>query len=295
MTEKKTAFLVDSGCEPTRNFINKYNLEYVGMNIIMDGKSLVDGKQLLKEQFYAQADRVKDIATSPPSQSDMIQKYRGLRKRGYERIIDVHMSSKMSDLYRNSVMAKGFVTGIEIYVFDTRSVASGSHLIADKIFSMIDQGRPISEVESAIPEIIHSVQVLLSVSTLKYFIKNGRIGRAKGLVGKLLNLKPVLCIDDGMVTPFSTEKGMDRAIGRMVDANIEYLSTNPHNVKIYKGYGATNNIPYMDQAFEKLKAALPRLGIRDYEVESGRGWPTITCHTGPEVFTLSVYGERNPI
>lgn len=193
------------------------------------------------------------------------------------------------------MMAKGFVTGIEIHVFDTRSVASGSHLIADKIISMINQGRSISEVEAVLPEIIHSVQVLLTVSTLDYFVKNGRIGKAKGLVGKLLRLKPVLCISEGVVSPFSTEKGMEKAIQRIVDANLEFIAAHPHNVKIFKGYGAASNKRFMDQAFDRMIAAMPRLAISDYAVVSSRGWPTVTCHTGPEVFTVSVYGERSPI
>jgi fatty acid-binding protein DegV len=114
-------------------------------------------------------------------------------------------------------------------------------------------------------------------------------------VGNLLRMKPVLIIDDGMVTPFTTEKGMDRAIERMADASLEFLAARPHNVKIFKAYGADNNKPFVDQAFDRLISKLSRTTVKDYQVVSGRGWPTVTCHTGPEVFALSVYGERHPI
>ena len=295
MTEKKTAFMVDSGCEPTQAFMKKYNLEFVGINIVLDGKRYVDGEQLLHEQFYAQVESIKDFSTVPPSQSDMIHKYKALKAKGYERVIDIHMSSKLSQVFDNSRAAKGFVPGMEVHVIDTNHVSAGGYFVAEKVIGMINQGRSIAEVEAALPEITQSAQVLLSASTLKYFVKNGRIGRAKGLVGTLLRMKPVLIIDDGLVTPFSTEKGMDRAIQRIADASLEFLSNRPHNVKIYKGYGSDGNKAFVDQAFDRLLSKLHQIPIKNYEVISGRGWPTITCHTGPEVFALSVYGERHPI
>lgn len=295
MAEKKTAFMVDSGCEPTQAFLQKYNLEFVGINVMLDGKRYVDGEQLLQEQFYARVDGVKDLATMPPTQSDMIKKYKAIKAKGYERVIDFHMSSKLSEVFHNSQAAKGFVPGLEVHVIDTHSVSAGGYFVAEKVIDMISSGRSMAEVEDALPEITRSVQVLLSASTLKYFVKNGRIGKAKGLVGNLLRMKPVLIIDNGMVTPFSTEKGIEKAIQRMADASLEFLSTHPHNVKIYKAWGAESNKPYTDRAFDRLIGKLPQISIKDYQVISGRGWPTVTCHTGPEVFALSVYGERNPI
>lgn len=295
MAEKKTAFMVDSGCEPTQAFIQKYNLEFVGINIVLDGKNYIDGEQLLHEQFYATVDGVSDFSTTPPSQSDMIKKYKALKNKGYERVIDIHMSSKLSQVVANSNAAKGFVPGLEIHVFDTQSVSAGGYFVAEKIVEMVTQGRPIAEVKAALPEITRSAQVLISASTLKFFVKNGRIGKAKGLVGSLLRMKPVLIIEDGRVTPFSTEKGMEKAIQRMADASMEFLSSRPHNVKIYKAFGSDNNKPYMEKAFERLMDKLPSIAVKDYQVISGRGWPTVTCHSGPEVFALSVYGERHPI
>ncbi len=295
MTEKKTAFMVDSGCEPTLAFMQKYNLEFVGIKIVLDGKRYIDGEQLQHEQFYANVDSVKDFATVPPSQSDMIKKYQMIKAKGYERIIDIHMSSKLSQVVANSNAAKGFVPGLEIHVFDTQSVSAGGYFAAEKIIEMITEGRPVAEVKAALPEITRSAQVLISASTLKFFVKNGRIGKAKGLVGSLLRMKPLLIIDDGLVAPFSTEKGMEKAIERMADASLEFLTSRPHNVKIYKAFGSDSNKSYMDQAFERLIAKLPLISIKDYQVVSGRGWPTVTCHSGPEVFALSVYGERNPI
>jgi DegV family protein with EDD domain len=205
------------------------------------------------------------------------------------------MSSKLSKVFENSVAAKGFLPGLEIHVFDTNSVSAGGYFVAQKIIEMTNGGWSVADVEATLPEINRSAQVLIAASTLKYFVKNGRIGKAKGLVGKLLSMKPVLSINDGMVSPFSTEKGMDKAIQRMADTALEFLASRPYNVKIYKAYGTDSNKPFMEKAFKLLIDRLHKIPIKDYQVISRRGWPTVTCHSGPEVFPLSVYGEQTPI
>lgn len=88
---------------------------------------------------------------------------------------------------------------------------------------------------------------------------------------------------------------MGKAIQRIGDASQEFISRRPHNVKIFKAYGAESNKPFVDKAANRLTNHLHRIPIKDYNVSSGRGWPTVTCHTGPEVFALPVYGERSSI
>lgn len=67
------------------------------------------------------------------------------------------------------------------------------------------------------------------------------------------------------------------------------------NVKIFIDYGSTKTQKYMHMAFESSMKKFVPLNIKDYQIYKGRGWPTVTCHRGPEVFALSVYGEKEPI
>lgn len=67
------------------------------------------------------------------------------------------------------------------------------------------------------------------------------------------------------------------------------------NVKIYTDYGSEKNRKYMQMAYEAFMEKFRTLNIDRYEIVTGRGWPTVTCHSGPEVFALSVYGEVAPI
>ena len=137
--------------------------------------------------------------------------------------------------------------------------------------------------------------MLISASTLKYFVKNGRIGKAQGWVGDLMRIKPILTIEEGVVAPFAKERGIEGASRTMADTAFNFLVDRRHNDKLYTDYGSEKNRKYMQIAYEAFMQKFRTLDIKNYEIINGRGWPTVTCHSGPEVFALSVYGEVTPI
>mgnify|MGYP001817538162 CR=1 FL=1 len=79
--------------------MHKHNLEFVGINVLMDGKPYVDGEQLLHEQFYAKVAGVRDFATKPPSQSDMIKKYKAIKAKGYPNPAELSTFPKILGTY----------------------------------------------------------------------------------------------------------------------------------------------------------------------------------------------------
>ena len=201
----------------------------------------------------------------------------------------------MTELVKNSEIARDFTSGLDVHIIDTQTVSAAAYFVADKIIEMLKSGVDIQEIEPLVPKIIQSSLMLISASTLKYFVKNGRIGAAQGLVGSLMRVKPILTIKDGVVAPYAKERGIENAIGTMADSAFNFIVNRPHNVKIYTDYGSEKNRKYMQMAYESFMDKFKMLGIEDYKIVTGRGWPTVTCHSGPEVFSLSVYGEATPI
>ncbi len=201
----------------------------------------------------------------------------------------------MTELVKNSEIARDFTTGLDIHIIDTESVSGGAYFTAAKIIALLNRGLGINEIRPLLPVIIRSSLMLISASTLKYFVKKGRIGKAQGLVGNLMRVKPILTIEEGMVAPFGKERGIENAVRTMADSAFNFLVDRRHNVKIYIDYGSGKNRKYMQIAYEAFMDKFRTLNIKNYEVINGRGWPTVTCHSGPEVFALSVYGEVSPI
>ncbi len=292
---KDIAIMIDSGCAPTDEMIARENLEFIGIRIQLDNDQYEDGVNLDKKDFYSRISRVRDFSTSPPSPKEILDKYKAIKAKGYKQIVDIHFSSKMTDLVKNSEVARDFVTGLDVHIIDTQSVSAGSYFTAVKVIELLRRGLGIDEVKLLLPKIIQSSLMLISASTLKYFVKNGRIGAAQGLVGNLMRIKPILTIEEGQVAPYTKERGIEKAAQTMAEHAFNFIVDRRHNVKIYTDYGSRKNRKYMQMAYEVFMQKFRTLNIQNYEIVTGRGWPTVTCHSGPEVFALSVYGEREAI
>lgn len=289
------AVIIDSGCAPTRKLLVENELEFMGILINLDNEVLEDGVELRKKDFYKRIHRVRDFSTFPPGPRQILDKYKAIKARGYKQIVDIHFSSKMTQFVKNSEIARGFIPGLDIHVIDTGTVSSAAYFVAAKIIELLKRGMPIAEIKPLVPKITQCTLMLLSASTLKYFVKNGRVGKAQGLVGNLMRVKPILTIEDGVVAPFTTERGIEKATETMADAACRFLARRRHNVKIYSEFGSDKNQTYMQMAYEAFMQKFIALDIKDYEISFGQGWPTVTCHSGPEVFSLAVYGEPEPI
>lgn len=289
------AIMVDSGSAPTKEMIGNDGLEFIGIRIHLDNDQYEDGVNLAKNEFYKRIDQVRHFSTSPPSPKEMLDKYKSLKARGYKQVVGIHFSSKMTDLVKNSEIARHLIPGLDIHIIDTQSVSAGSYFTADKVIELLRRGFSIPEIKMLLPRIIQSSLMLISASTFKYCVKNGRIGKARGLMGNLMRIKPILTIEAGEVAPYAKERGIEKVAQTMADHAFNFIRNRRHNVKIYTDYGSSKNRKYMQMAYEAFMEKFRTLNIKPYQVVSGRGWPTATWHSGPEVFVLSVYGERFPI
>jgi len=282
-------FVLDSGSAPAKEIFEKYdNVEVMGMRIFLDGQSFIDGVDIGFDEYYSRIESVNDFNTNPPLVFEI--------KKKYKEVISIHVSSKMSKLIQTCMNARNLVTGLDIKIIDTENMSMGSFLVAEKVIELFKAGKTYEEVMQLMPEIRRSTHINVSLSTLKYLIKNKRVGRAQGLIGNLFRMKPILGMDDeGFLSAVSRERGKENILNKLTDNAVNFIQTRRHNVKIYIMYGLQKNKPHIDAAFQMLEQKLKRLHIRDYRVIRGRIWPTVACLSGPEAYGLAVYGEENPI
>jgi len=291
----KRAILIDSGCEPTTDLARYYGVKLIGLKVIMDNMEYSDGKELGIEQFYAKVARTRDFKTKPPAFGEIVQLFRNLKSKGYEELIIIHMSAKMTQLVEICENASKMVLGLDVKVIDTENVSVGALMIAQKIIEMLHQGKTHQEVMNVLPLIKESAFMQFSVPTLKYLIKNGRIGKAKGLIATILNKKPVLGIDRGRIAPISTVTGIQKVVLAMTDNIVHFVDRRPHNLKMFFSWGFENNKNLAQKVFYEVMDRFEKLGIEPLSITEGRVWPTVACHSGPEGFAVGVYAERQPI
>lgn len=289
---RKRAVIVDSGCAPTPALMRQHSLELMGMHVILDGETHRDGEGLTAEMFYETVGWCKEMRTAPPTVWEILSQYESLQDKGVSEIVDIHFSGKMTQTVDLCRRAKEMARGLDITIIDTENVALGARLIVEKLLSLLETGKSAVEILSLLPMIQESAFMQISVTTLKHLVRGGRIGKAKGLAGRLLNMKPILGVESGEIVPVETVRGMEKACERMADNAAVFIETHPHNLKIVAAWGDDRTRVWMEKAAAGLRQ---RLGETGTPFSEDRVWPTIACHSGPEVFSLAVYGEASPI
>lgn len=290
------AILIDSACAPSPELLSKSQVFQLGMKIKLDDQHYTDGEDLDLEHFYGQIDKVKDFSTTPPLVRDIKKTCEDLKKKGYSSIISIHVSSKMSKLIETCENARNMVSGVDIELIDSQNLSVGANLIAERVIELIDIGMPTNDVISLLPEIRKSSYMQISLSTLKYPVKNKRIGRVQGLLGAMLKVRPILGLDsDGYLTTLTTERGGNRVVERIAENALSFLEKRPHNRKICMTWGFDENHQQVDRVFQSFSQHIGKNGDRHFNVSKSRMWPTLACNCGPEAYGFAVYGEEHPL
>lgn len=290
------AILVDSACAPSPELLSRPHVYQMGMKIKLDDRLYTDGEDLDLEHFYSRIDKVSDFSTTPPLVWDIKKNYEELKRKGYTSIISIHVSAKMSKLLETCDNARDMVGGVDIRLIDSQNLSIGANLIAERIVELIESGIGVDQVISLLPEIRQSAYMQISLSTLKYLVKNKRIGRVQGLFGAMLKVRPILGLDsDGYLTTLTTERGGNRVVERIAENALTFLEKRPYNQKICMTWGYDDNHHQVGRVLETFSRGSIRERRRRLSVSKSRMWPTLACNCGPEAYGFAVYGEERPL
>ena len=221
--------------------------------------------------------------TTQPSPQDFASVYDKLSQEA-DGIISIHITSKLSGTYNSAVQGKKMVRNrcpIEIVDSQTISIAVG--LIVIQASKMVKSGMSLQQIVNELGKIIPNVHLLILFDTLKYLVKGGRIGKAKGLVGSVLSVKPLLTVRDGELMPSGQVRTRSKGIVRLLDfvkhaTEIQDLailhSTTPDEAQAL--------IESTSSIFPKERTILARLG------------PALGVHGGPGILAIALRGKGLP-
>ena len=163
-------------------------------------ESFRDYVELDPHDFYRRLRTASELpTTSQPTPQDFISTYHALAS--YERIYSLHISSKLSGTFQSASLAASEDGGDRIRLVDTESASVGIGMLALAIQELLARGTTDEEIEALVERHREHAGILFTVDTLEFLAKGGRIGRARALMGSLLNVKPILAIEDGEVVP----------------------------------------------------------------------------------------------
>jgi DegV family protein with EDD domain len=234
--------------------------------------------EITSEEFYRRMVSESALpSTTQPTPNDFLQVYNKLATETDE-ILVIVVSSKLSGTYQSATQAKELVKGkCRIEVIDSLSVAMGMGLLVVKAVNAVKGGASLDEVTQLVRRTISRTHVAYLFETLKYLAKGGRIGKASGLLGSLLSVKPILTMSDGELAPLTRV--------RSVGAGIDYLFNYASGFSGIEGMAVEHATTpaEADKLVERLSAIYPKERIYRSVIS-----PVIGTYSGPNALALTI-------
>ncbi len=242
-----------------------------------------DHVELSAEDFYR---RLRGASVQPqssqPTPADFAETFESLP--GYERILCVLISGKLSGTAESARLGAQSLNDERVRVLDSESVSGGVVILADAIQRRLERGTSDEEVDELVARFRRESGLFFTVDTLEYLVRGGRVGKAAGLAGQLLNVKPILAIREGEVVPVKRVRGRAKALAELDRLFAEATTDDP---ALHVGVAHADAPGEADDLAARVRAARPQASL-DFEAELG---PVIGTHGGPG--TLGLFWFRD--
>ncbi len=274
----KIAILTDSGSEITPKIAEEYGIELIPLQINYSDVSY-DDYTVEPKYIYENIDR-EVPKTSIPSLGDIVNKLNEIKNKGFDKIICISISSKLSGMYNAFMLAKDQVEDVQVEVFDSKNISIGTGFFAIFARKLIDEGLSFESVIEKMKQKIKDSVPVITLDTLKYLSLGGRIGKITGIVGNLLNLKLIIsCNEDGEYYTVEKNRGTMKNINHAIDIVKKELSgIKDYYLVLLNG----DNQSAMEKAKESMNDLIE--GAKFYY--EGQIVPTLSIHTGPGLFGI---------
>jgi len=273
---KKTAVVaVSTGCLDYLD-IEHDNLFIIRCKILMGDKTYDDYVDLNASTFY---DMIKNDDSLVPSSSmpaigEINETFEAIEKAGYENTLVITISSQLSGTYQTCIMAANNYEGnLNIKVLDTKNAAISEGFISLEALRLIEEDKPLDDIVAYLEKLSLARKQYFMVDNLRLLVKNGRLSGAKGLMGRLLKMKPILEVnDEGKIVPFEKVRTQRKALEKMVDHVLEDL-------KDLKNFVVTYDTSDNKEGFEYVKNRIEE-AHPDHRHYAAPITPVIGAHTG---------------
>ena len=268
--------IADSTCYLPKEYIDKYNVSIVSLNVLLNGKSYRE-TDLENDWFYKEMSKSPSIPTSSqPSIDDFYKAIESQVKEGHD-IVGIFLSSDMSGTFSTSNLVKEMILekypNANIVMIDSRSNCMQSGYAILEAAKAASENKSLNEVVSITKHVIENSKFIFVPDTLDYLKKGGRIGGAAALFGSLLQIKPILTVTDGKTTVLTKVRTKKKAIDKIIDTVMEQNLKSP-----IKGL-IVHHINCESEGQELANKLQDKLGISNIKIQSIG--PIIGLHVGP--------------
>jgi DegV family protein with EDD domain len=282
----KIAIITDSNSGISPKEAEKIGVYVLPMPFFVNDKMHYEGIDFTQEDFYRNLEEDADVSTSMPSPGDVMELWNeALVENDF--VIHIPMSSSLSGSCEAAIgFAKSDYEG-KVFVVDNKRI---SMTLKESVYDAValkEAGKTPSEIKEILEKSGPDSFIYLSVDTLKYLKKGGRISPAAAAIGTVLNLKPVLLFRGGKIEPYEKTRGNKasrKAILKGIEAEMkERFGDEVHKLTLKIPYSCTDEdaLKWLDEVVDHF----PKFKKED--IELSKLSLSIACHTGPGVVALT--------
>ncbi|OPJ55783.1 DegV family protein [Alkalithermobacter paradoxus] len=209
--------IADSLSDIPAQLVQEYDIEIVPLTIIFEDGEYKDRVDLSVDEFYQKLTTSSTLPrTSQITPAEFEAVFRKYLDEGRE-ILYIGASSKASGTYQSSVIARSMLESDKIHTFDTMALSSGIGMLVIEAAKMAKEGKTVNEILEKLETMKEKIDHIFTVDTLEYLQKGGRLSATKAAIGTILNIKPILTVEDGLVKPLDQVRGKKKVLDKMID------------------------------------------------------------------------------
>ena len=195
----------------------KAQVKTVALSVLFGEQEYKDGVTINPVKFYEMLTSSEMLpTTSQPTPVDFEDAYRELVEAGHE-VVCITISSRLSGTYQSATIAANEFPG-KVFVVDSRNAAIGAGLLVEWALKLVEAGKSGQEILEALMEKRKEVRLYAMVDTLEYLKKGGRLSASVAFVGGVLNLKPIICLEEGEIKVVGKARGLKAAFTALTKA-----------------------------------------------------------------------------
>ncbi|HDR8180478.1 fatty acid-binding protein DegV [Bacillus cereus] len=279
--------ITDSAADLPVELLQAYDIDLIPLRVYDEAETeYLDGVTLESVTLLQKMREGAVYRTSLPSLETFQEKFVSYAKEGNP-CIYLAFSSELSGTYQSSVVIKEEVketyADLDLEIIDTKCASLGQGLVVLEAAKMAKDGASKEDILNRVAFLMNHMEHIFTVADLQYLVRGGRLSKVAGFIGGLLNIKPILNVEEGKLVPLEKVRGKKKVLSRIVDI----MEERGKDLK-----GQTIGITHGDdlETAEALKLLITeRFGCEVFIVNTIGA--AIGAHTGPGVITLFFLNE----
>ncbi|MDR1961719.1 MAG: DegV family protein [Gracilibacteraceae bacterium] len=269
----------DSTCDIEKSWIDEHGLIIVPLKVMFGTEEYSDGVTLSKEQFYEKLSSGKVLpTTSQVTPGEFTSLFSGILAEGSD-IVFLSLSNFISGTYQSAVSAKNSLSDERIHLFDTFSANCGHALMVRIAVQLRDEGLTAEEILSRLESIRPKLRFYICLDTLHYLKLGGRLPASSAFIGELLNIKPILTLEEGKVAIVEKKRSLPKTF--------DWLAAKIKSTGIDRNFPVCLGHSNSPQALDSMVRQLESKGITLHDTLTGIIGAVIATHAGPGAVSIA--------